>query len=385
MGPLAGLRIIELGGIGPGPFCGMMLADMGADVVRIDRMDAVSTETTPNDPLLRSRTSIALDLRQPRAVEVVLRLADDAAALFEGFRPGVAERLGCGPEVCLRRNPKLVYGRITGWGQEGPLARTAGHDINYIALAGALHAIGPPGGKPVPPLNLVGDFGGGGMLLAFGLVCALLETQRSGQGQVVDAAMVDGTLAQMALSFGMLAADWFPLQTGASTLAGAAPFYDTYATADGRFVAIGALEAKFFTRLLELTGIPPEAFADAGFRGVSQPMNSAKWPQLRQRLEHAFRQKTRDQWGAIMAGTEVCFAPVLTLQEVHDHPHHRYRDAVIEVDGVWQNAPAPRFSRSRTARPTAAPEAGRDTAAVLKSCGYSPAAINELQQQGIVR
>lgn len=385
MGPLAGLRIIELGSIGPGPFCGMMLADMGADVVRIDRMDATRAGTTPSDPLLRSRTSMALDLRHPRGVEVLLRLADDAAALFEGFRPGVAERLGFGPEVCLQRNAKLVYGRITGWGQEGPLARTAGHDINYIALAGALHAIGPPGGKPVPPLNLVGDFGGGGMLLAFGLVCALLETQRSGQGQVVDAAMVDGVLAQMALSFGMLAASQFPPQTGASTLAGAAPFYDTYATADGRFVAIGALEPKFFSRLLELTGIPHEAFADAGFRSASQPMNSAKWPALRRRLDTAFRQKTRDEWCAIMAGTDVCFAPVLTLEEVQDHPHNRYRNAVIEVDGVRQNAPAPRFSRSRTAPPTAAPAAGQDTAAVLKSCGYSPAAISEMQQQGIVR
>lgn len=390
MGPLQGIRIIEIAGMGPGPFCGMMLADMGAEVIRVDRQSAPPGSPAPTDPLARGRKSIALNLKHRRGVELLLRLADQTDALFEGFRPGVAERLGFGPDICLPRNPKLVYGRMTGWGQHGPLAEVAGHDINYIALSGALHAIGPAGGKPSPPLNLVGDFGGGGMLLAFGMLCALLEAQRSGKGQVVDAAMVDGALAQMALSFGMLATGQFPAGTGQSPLAGAMPFYDTYATADGRFVAIGSLEPKFFRLLLELTGIPAADFIDAGIVSLSdlpaltQGANTAKWPALRRRLEQAFRSKTRDEWCAILEGTEVCFAPVLTLQEVSEHRQIKARSSVIEIEGIAQNAPAPRFSVTRPGTPAPPPRAGQDTDKVLDSLGLSRAEIQSLREQGAV-
>lgn len=384
MGPLTGYRIIEVAALGPGPFCGMMLADMGAEVIRVDRQSARPDSPAPTDPLARSRQSIALDLKHPRGVEILLRLADQADALFEGFRPGVAERLGFGPDVCLQRNPKLVYGRITGWGQDGPLARAAGHDINYIALSGALHAIGTAGGKPVPPLNLVGDFGGGGMLLAFGMVCALLETQRTGRGQVVDAAMVDGALAQMAMAFGMMAAGQFSGQPGENVLAGAAPFYDTYETADGRFVAIGSLEPQFFRLLLEKTGIPHAEFADAGFHAVSSALNTKTWPELRRRLTTAFSQKTRDEWCAIMEGSDVCFAPVLTLAEVHQHAHNRARQAVIEIDGVMQNAPAPRFSTSTPDVPAPPPREGQDSDMVLAKLGFSAEEILLLRAEGVI-
>lgn len=384
MGPLHGLRIIEVTGLGPGPFCGMMLADMGAEVIRVERSSVRPDSPAPTDPLARSHKSIALDLKNPRGVEILLRLADQSDALFEGFRPGVAERLGFGPEVCLQRNAKLVYGRITGWGQGGPLAHAAGHDINYIAISGALHAIGVAGGKPVPPLNLVGDFGGGGMLLAFGMVCALLHARRTGVGQVVDAAMVDGALAQMAMSFGIMAAGLFSGQPGEHALAGAAPFYDTYETADGRFVAIGSLEPQFFRLLLEKTGIPHAGFADAGFHSLYSAMNTAAWPELRRQLAAAFRQKTRDQWCAILEGSDVCFAPVLTLAEVHEHAHHRARKAVIEIGGVMQNAPAPRFSVTQPDRPDPPPRHGRDSDSVLSTLGFSGADIQELRKDGII-
>jgi len=384
LGPLHGLRIIEVTGLGPGPFCGMMLADMGAEVIRVDRSSARPDSPVPTDPLSRSHKSIALDLKNPRGVEVLLRLVGQADGLFEGFRPGVAERLGFGPDVCLRRKAKLVYGRITGWGQDGPLAHAAGHDINYIALSGALHAIGVAGGKPVPPLNLVGDFGGGGMLLAFGMVCALLQAQRTGVGQVVDAAMVDGALAQMAMSFGILAMGLFSGQPGGHALAGAAPFYDTYETADGRFVAIGSLEPQFFRLLLEKTGIPHAGFADAGFHSLYSAMDTGAWPELRRLLAAAFRQKTRDEWCALMEGSDVCFAPVLTLAEVHEHAHHRARKAVIEIAGVMQNAPAPRFSVTQPDRPTPPPRHGQDSDSVLETLGFSSAEILELRKDGII-
>ena len=390
MGPLKGIRIIEVGGIGPGPFCGMMLSDMGADVIRVARRSASGNTPVSIDPLLRGRKSIALDLKNPLGVEVLLRLADRADAIFEGFRPGVAERLGIGPDVCLARNPKLVYGRMTGWGQHGPLARTAGHDINYIALSGVLHAIGPAGGKPAPPLNLVGDFGGGGMLLAFGILCALLEARQSGKGQVVDAAMVDGALAQMSLSFAMLAAGYFPPGAGQSPLAGAVPFYDTYETSDGRYVAIGSLEPQFFRLLLELTGIPVDDFADAGINSLTdlplltQGANTDKWPELRQRLTRVFRSKTRDEWCAIMEGTEVCFAPVLTLEEVSEHRHIKARNSVIEVGGVTQNAPAPRFSLTPPGIPSAPPRDGQHTEELLLSAGFTQAEIHSLKAQGAI-
>jgi alpha-methylacyl-CoA racemase len=265
-GPLAGLRIIEVAGLGAGPYCGMMLADMGAEVVRIERMPLLPLRSALPDPLSRGRRSVALDLRKPAGVEALLRLVDGADALFEAFRPGVAERLGFGPEPCLERNPRLVYGRMTGWGQQGPLARAAGHDLNYIALSGALHSIGPKGGKPVPPLNLVGDFGGGGLLLAFGMVCALLERERSGRGQVVDAAMLDGAVSMMAMFMGFRAMGMFDEAPGASLLGGAAHFYDTYATADGKFVAVAPLEPEFYGEFLERVGLDRDRFLPHGFR-----------------------------------------------------------------------------------------------------------------------
>jgi alpha-methylacyl-CoA racemase len=387
-GPLTGRRFIEVGGIGPAPFCGMMLSDMGAEVIRVERCDAAPGSPPSMDPLLRGRKSIALDLKQADGVEALLRLADQSDALYEGFRPGVAERLGIGPDTCLARNPKLVYGRMTGWGQQGPLARVAGHDINYIALSGALHAIGTMDGKPVPPLNLVGDFGGGGMLLAFGMLCALLEVQRSGRGQVVDAAMVDGALAQMSLSFGMLAAGQYPDGPGRSPLSGAMPFYDTYETADGRFVAIGSLEPQFFRLLMESTGIPAEDFKDAGVASLSdlpaltRGVNSAKWPEMRRLLQRAFRDKTRAEWCEIMEGTEVCFAPVLSLAEVADHHHIKARNSVIEIEGVPQNAPAPRFSVTQPGKPKPPPHRGQNTDELLALAGYSGAEIHSLRQQG---
>ncbi len=390
MGPLKGISVIELAGLGPGPYCGMMLADMGAEVIRVERKRAAEGSSASIDPMLRNRKSIVLNLKNPRGVDVLLRLLDRSDALFEGFRPGVVERLGIGPDVCLARNPGLVYGRMTGWGQDGPLARAAGHDITYIALSGALHAIGPGGGKPVPPLNLVGDFGGGGLLLAFGLVCALLETRRSGQGQVVDAAMVDGALAQMAMSFGMLASGQFPPGPGESVLAGAAPFYDTYETADGRFIAIGALEPQFFRLLLKLTGIPATDFGDAGIAELSdhatlaRGINTSKWPELRRRLTAAFSSKTRDEWCAIMEGTDVCFAPVLTLAEVDQHRHIKARGSVIDIEGVTQNAPAPRFSRSRPDTPAAPRRAGQDTDSVLSAHGFGAEELRSLRAEGAV-
>jgi alpha-methylacyl-CoA racemase len=384
MGPLSGFRIIEITGLGPGPFCGMMLADMGAEVIRVERSSARPDSPVPRDPLARSRKSIALDLKSARGTEVLLRLVGQSDGLFEGFRPGVAERLGFGPEACLQRNAQLVYGRITGWGQDGPLAHAAGHDINYIALSGALHAIGVAGGKPVPPLNLVGDFGGGGMLLAFGMVCALLQAQRTGVGQVVDAAMVDGALAQMAMSFGLMAEGLFSAQPGSHALAGAAPFYDTYETADGRFVAIGSLEPQFFRVLLEKTGIPHAVFADAGFHSLYSAMNTSTWPELRRQLAAAFLQKTRDEWCAIMEGSDVCFAPVLTLSEVNEHAHNQARKAVIEIAGVMQNAPAPRFSVSITGKPTPPRRPGEDSDSVLAAVGFSGTEIQALRKDGII-
>jgi len=390
MGPLQGVRIIELAGLAPGSHCGMMLADMGARVIRVERKSAGESSPPPLDPLLRNRRSIALNLKHPEGVEVFLRLTDGADALFEGFRPGVTERLGIGPEICFARNPRLVYGRLTGWGQDGPLARAAGHDINYIALSGALHAIGPHGGRPVPPLNLVGDFGGGGLLMAFGIVCALLEARRTGKGQIVDATMLDGALSQMAMSFGMLAAGQFPHGVGESALAGAAPYYDTYETADGRFVAIGALEPQFFRLLLDLTGIPAEDFADAGIaeltdlNSLTEGIDTSKWPELRQRLDAVFRSKTRDEWCAALEGRDVCFAPVLSLAEVRAHEHIQARRAVLDIENIPQNAPAPRFGNTPAGTPAPPRRAGEDTDQVLSECGYSDAEIRRLREAGAV-
>jgi alpha-methylacyl-CoA racemase len=378
-GPLAGLKIIEVAGLGAAPFCGMMLADMGAEVTRVERMPP--PPRLP-DPLARSRRSVALDLKQPEGRAALLRLVEDADALFEGFRPGVAERLGFGPETCLERNPRLVYGRMTGWGQDGPLAPRAGHDLNYIALSGALHSIGVKGGKPVPPLNLVGDFGGGGLLLAFGIVCALLERERSGRGQVVDAAMLDGAIAMMAMFSGFQAMGLFGDATGSNVLGGAAHFYDTYETADGRFVAVAALEPEFYAEFLDKLGVDRERFLPHGFR--MGRMDTSSWEPLKVELARVFRTRTRDEWAGLFADSDACVSPVLGLSEAPGHPHNAARQNFIEVGGVVQSAPAPRFSRSRAARPAPPARPGADTRAVLGAAGYDEPALAALAQAGVI-
>jgi alpha-methylacyl-CoA racemase len=347
MGPLAGVKVVEVAGIGPGPFCGMMLADMGADVISVER---ATRGIRAGDPLKRSRHIVTLNLKKPAGLESLLKLADRADILFEGYRPGVAERLGFGPDVCLARNPKLVFGRMTGWGQTGPLAQAAGHDINYIALAGALHAIGRAGEKPVPPLNLVGDFGGGGMLLAFGLVCALFEAQRSGRGQVVDAAMIDGTAALMAMFIGMQNLGMSADKVGGHFLSGAAHYYDTYETADGKYVSIGSLEPEFYELLIQKAGLERSRFGEKTFN-FAAGQNPDVWKELKAELAAIFKSKTRDEWSALLEGTDVCYAPVLSLSEAPKHLHNAARRTFVEVDGVSQNAPAPRFSRTAPALP----------------------------------
>jgi alpha-methylacyl-CoA racemase len=380
MGPLHGLRVVELAGIGPGPMCAMLLADLGADVVRVDRLEPSGLGVPVArrfDVSGRNRRSVALDIRTPAGRDAVLRLADGADVLIEGFRPGVAERLGLGPQDCRARNPRLVYGRMTGFGQDGPLAAAAGHDLNYIALSGALHAIGAAGGKPVPPLNLVGDYGGGALYLAFGLLAALFERQRSGEGQVVDAAMVDGAASLMSIFHGLAAAGTWTAQRGENLLDGGAPFYDTYETADGRWVSIGALEPKFFAELVQRLGIDP------GF--VARQQDRASWPALRAAIAGAIRARTRDEWCAALEGTDVCFAPVLAIEEAPQHRHARAREAYVDVGGVVQPAPAPRFSRSRPAPPRAAREPGSDTDAVLAEAGFGAAEIAALRAAGAAR
>jgi len=365
MGPLAGLKVIEMASIGPGPMCAMLLADLGAEVLRIDRTEpgGLGVPLPPRyDVTGRNRRSVALDIKQAAGREAALRLIARADVLIEGWRPGVAERLGLGPADCQARNPGLVYGRMTGFGQDGPLAQAAGHDINYIALTGALHAIGASG-KPAPPLNLVGDYGGGALYLAFGLMAAIFERGRSGRGQVVDAAMVDGASSLMAIFHGLLAAgQWDPAQRAANLLDGGAPFYDTYATADGRHVALGALEPKFFAELARRIGLP-EHF-------VKRQYDRRAWPEMREAIAALIGERTRDEWCALLEGTDACFAPVLSLAEVAQHRHARERGAFIEVDGVRQNAPAPRFSRSQPEPPRPAVAPGADTDAVLAEAGY---------------
>lgn len=384
MGPLKGVKVLEIGGIGPAPFCGMMLADMGADVVRIERASAAANEPTPKDPLLRSRHSIAMDIRQPGGSEVLLRLVERTDVLIEGFRPGVAERLGVGPQACLDRNPRLVYGRMTGWGQDGPLAHAAGHDINYIALSGALSLIGSPGGKPVPPLNLVGDFGGGGMLLTVGVLAALFEARQSGSGQVVDAAMVDGAIALLAMHFGFRAEGYFRDATGENFLASAAPYYDTYQTKDGRYVAIGSLEPQFYALLLEKLGLDRSRYERMGIPAFDSTTIKEGWPELREAIATAFRSKTRDEWCRIMEGTDVCFAPVLGVEEAPNHRHNAARQSFIDVDGVPQNAPAPRFSRTTTDAPKAPRRPGEDSESILQEAGLSKEEINRLRAAGVL-
>ena len=381
MGPLAGLRVIELASIGPGPFCAMLLADQGAQVVRIDRVEpgGLGVPMPPAyDVAGRSRRSVALDFKQPAGREAALRLIDRADVLIEGWRPGVAERLGLGPEDCLARNPTLVFGRMTGFGQTGPLAQAAGHDLNYIALTGALHAIGAGDGKPAVPLNLVGDYGGGALYLAFGLMAALFERQRSGRGQVVDAAMVDGASSLLALFHGLAACgQWDPQHRAANLLDGGAPFYDTYEAADGRHVSLGPLEPKFFAELARRIGL------DA--RYVARQYDRRLWPEMRAAIAALMRSKTRDEWTALLEGSDACFAPVLTLAEAPAHAHARAREAFVDVAGVRQPAPAPRFSRSAPTAPTAAPVPGAHTREVLAEARYTALEIGTLLADGAAR
>ncbi|HEY0447694.1 CaiB/BaiF CoA-transferase family protein [Actinophytocola sp.] len=378
MGPLSGLRIVELAGRGPGPFAGMMLSDMGAEVVRVDRPGGDRHVQAPDPRLelvVRGRRSVLVDLKHPAGADVVLRLADQADGIFEGFRPGVVERLGVGPEVCLSRNPRLVYGRATGWGQDGPLAAAAGHDINYIALAGALEPIGRAGGPPVIPLNLVGD-NAGGMLLAFGMVCALLEARVSGRGQVVDAAMVDAASLLMTQFHGRRRNGTWRDERGTNYLDSGAPFYDVYETADGRYVSIGAIEPKFHRQLFRRIGLD--------LAGLAEPIAHADWPALRARLTTLFRTRTRDEWSALLLGTDSCYAPVLGLAEVPTHPHHVAREAFVDVGGVPHPAPAPRFSRTPGAVACPPPAPGDDSAKVLSDWGFTPTEINGLTGAGAV-
>jgi len=374
VGPLKGFRVIELAGIGPGPFCGMMLADMGAEVIRVDR--AAAGRGRGKDVLTRGRKSIAVDLKSAEGREVVLKLCEGADAIFEGFRPGVTERLGLGPDDCMARNGKLVYGRMTGWGQDGPMAQAAGHDINYIALSGALHAIGNKGGKPVPPLNLVGDFGGGGMLLAFGVVCALLEAQKSGEGQVVDAAMVEGAAVLMSMFFTMQTVGAMKHERASNMLDGGAHFYDTYETGDGKYISLGSIEPQFYALLVEKAGLDADDF--------SAQMDQSRWPEYKEKLTEVFKTKTRDEWCSIMEGSDVCFAPVLSLEEVADHPHNKARGTFINVDDVIQPAPAPRFSRTGAEKPSGFRAPGEDTKEVLAAAGFRADEIEALVAAGAV-
>lgn len=351
-GSLEGLKVVEFAGLGPAPFCCMLLADHGADVLRITRPTApgVEAKVNPADVLARGRRTIPLDLREASGRDAALELIARADVVVEGFRPGVMERLGLGPDVCLARNPRVVYGRMTGWGQYGPLAQAAGHDINYIAISGALHAIGRAGEAPVPPLNMVGDFGGGGMMLAFGLMAALYEARQSGRGQVIDAAMTDGSALLSAMQYGMKAGGRWNNQRGENLLDGGAPFYDTYACADGKYVAVGAIEPQFYAALRERCGIEDPLF--------DGQMETARWPLLKLRLADIFRTRTRAEWCALLEGSDACFAPVLDWDEAPEHPHNREREAFVTLQGVVQPAAAPRFSRT----PAAAPQSERRVA-----------------------
>jgi len=379
-GPLQGLRIVEMVGIGPAPFCSMMLADMGAEVIRIDSRKhggAPGSTHARFNVLARGRRSLVLDLKKPQGREAALELIDQADALIEGFRPGVMERLGLSPEICRERNPRLVFGRMTGWGQTGPLSQAAGHDLNYIALSGALNAIGRPGQPPPPPLNLIGDFGGGGMLLAFGMVCALLEAKTSGKGQVVDAAMVDGSALLASMMFGMLAGgDWSPAR-GANFLDGGAHFYDTYACADGKFVAVASIEPQFYQLLCERIGV----IDDVAFKAQ---YDRAQWPELKRRVAAIFALRTRDEWNLLLEGTDACYAPVLDWNEATQHPHNVLRQTFIEIEGVTQPAPAPRFSRTPAKVQHPPVECGEHSEAILADWGFSAEAIDALRRADVI-
>lgn len=379
MGPLEGYKIVELAGIGPGPMCGMLLAELGAEVVSIDRLqDSGLGVGMPSkfSLLRRSRRSLAVDLKQPQGVDAVMRLVEQADALIEGFRPGVTERLGLGPADCAQRNRRLVYGRVTGWGQQGPMAQAAGHDLNYIALSGALHSIGRYGQPPTPPLNLVGDFGGGALYLALGVVAAMLEARESGQGQVVDAAMVDGAASLMTAAYALHAAGVTNNTRGENVLDSGAHFYDVYETSDGRYVALAPIEGKFYRELLERAGISADELPHSRDR--------AHWPALKQKLAAAIKTKSRDEWCALLEGSDACFAPVLDLDEAPAHPHNRERRTFAKVDDVVQPNPAPRFSRTPTEIKGPPPTPGEQTDEVLADWGFNESEIAALRDQGII-
>jgi alpha-methylacyl-CoA racemase len=379
-GPLSDVKVIEIAGIGPAPFAAMMLADMGAEVLRVDRPLAEGVGKDPELPLdhllARGRRSIAVDLKHPDGTQLLLRLVESADALIEGFRPGVAERLGIHPEVCLTRNPKLVYGRMTGWGQEGPYARAAGHDINYIALAGVLKSIGRAGEPPVPPLNLVGDFGGGGMLLAFGVVCGLLEAGRSGLGQVIDAAMVDGAALLATMFYGLRARGAWSDERGTNFCDAGAHFYNVYETADRKYISVGAIEPHFYAALLRCIGLEGEELAPQ--------MDRSQWPAMIERFAALFKMKTRDEWCAILEEGDTCFAPVLSMAEAPQHPHNKERETFVEISGVVQPAPAPRFSRTRNMIPRPPAYPGQHTDEALREWGFSELEIAKLRRTGAI-
>jgi alpha-methylacyl-CoA racemase len=382
MGPLEGIRIVELAGIGPGPFCAMLLSDMGAEIIRVDRAAMVGQDTDRdgNDArfnlLARGRRNIAVDLKNPAAVDAVLRLIDRADALLEGFRPGVMERLGLGPDLCLARHPKLVYGRMTGWGQDGPIARTAGHDINYIALSGVLHSIGEAGGPPVPPLNLVGDFGGGALYLAMGVLAGIISARSTGKGQVIDCSMVEGSASLMMMMYGALASGAWTEERGHNRTDGGAHYYQIYETKDGEYVSVGAIEPQFYALLLKHTGLEGE--------DLPPQTDRAHWPEMRERLARIFKEKTRAEWTEIMQQTDICFAPVLRMSEALEHPHNRHRNSFVEVDGIAQPGPAPRFlgTPTQVQRPPA--RVGEHTDAILKDWGFAADEIAALHQSGAV-
>jgi alpha-methylacyl-CoA racemase len=378
MGPLSGIKVVEFEAIGPGPFGGMLLADMGADVISIDRPSSSGLGLKRerwNDVMMRGKRSVTLDLKSKGGAAAALELVARADALIEGFRPGVMERLGLGPDTALQRNPKLVYGRMTGWGQDGPMAARAGHDLNYIALAGVLHAFGRKGGAPVPPLNLIGDFGGGGMLLGFGIACALVEARASGKGQVVDAAMVEGASLLATMFSGMLAAGTWTEERGSNILDTGAPWYDVYETRDGKYVSIGSIEPKFYEDLIQRLGL----------KGQTLPAQHDRkgWPALRQIFSEKFKGKTRDEWCAVFEGSDACFAPVLTFSEARADAHNAARGNFVTVGKVAQPAPAPRFSRTSAAVRRAPPERGEGGGEALRDWGFSAAEIEKLRSQGL--
>ncbi len=381
MGPLAGVKIVELAGIGPGPMCAMLLADMGADIVRVDRTEdaKLGMGHNPKGELRnRSRPNIAVNLKTPEGVETVLRLIEHADGLIEGYRPGVMERLGLGPDVCLRRNPKLIFGRMTGWGQTGPLAQAAGHDINYISIVGALNAIGPKDGPPVVPLNLIGDFGGGGLYLAMGLLAGIIEARVSGKGQVIDCAMTEGAASLMTMFYGMKAMGRWNDERGTNTVDGGAHYYTVYETGDGKYISVGSGEARFYALLLEKTGLD-------NVQDLPHQHDTAQWPAMKERLQKIFLTKTRDEWCAIMEGSDVCFAPVLDYDESIRHPHNVAREAFVTVDGFTQPAPAPRFDRTKSEIRKPPSVAGEDTDVTLKAWGFSDSEIAALHKAGAVK